>query len=168
MAHLRQCRGSTLDLDPAPDPYLCCTFWPEIRGGQGVHSRSISGQPELIGGSTPDPDPALDPYLCCTFWPNLGEGRGSTPAPVPSLSNLRGLWGVNSRSSSRSIFVFYLLTWIEGRGGGSTMAPAPVPSLSNLSWLWEVNFRKIWGQLHFFCLQKSFCCAGLDRLIGVG
>ena len=30
MSHLRLCGGSTPDLDPAPDPYLGCTFWPEF------------------------------------------------------------------------------------------------------------------------------------------
>ena len=27
MSHLTLCGGSTRDQDPAPDPYLCCTFW---------------------------------------------------------------------------------------------------------------------------------------------
>ena len=79
----------------------------------------------IVWGSTPDLDPAPDPFLCCTSWPEFrGEGRGSTPGP------------------------------------------SPVPSLSHLSWFWGVVYsRKIWSQLHFFCLQKSFSCTWLDRLI---
>ena len=30
LSHLRSCGGSTPDLDPTPDLYLGCTFWPEF------------------------------------------------------------------------------------------------------------------------------------------
>ena len=65
--------GSTLDLDPAQDPYLGCTFWPEFKLNSGSGSSPIYVSPEVIvvGGSTPDLDPALDPYLACTLWPEF-------------------------------------------------------------------------------------------------
>ena len=77
--------GSTLDLDPTLDPYLCCTFWPELssRGGGPLQIQLQSHFCPAwadCGGSTPDPDP----YLCCTFWPEFRgrEGVHSSSSPI--------------------------------------------------------------------------------------
>ena len=52
--------GSTVDLDPVPDPYLGCTFWPEFKVHTGSGSGPIYVIPKLIlvvvVGSTVDPD----------------------------------------------------------------------------------------------------------------
>ena len=77
----------------------------------------------------------LNPYLCCTFW-----GCTPFPGPVQSMSHLISCGGVTSGSNSSLISV----------------QPEPIVG---------VNSRKIWRKLHFFCLQKSFCCACLERLI---
>ena len=56
MSHPRWIWGmSTLDPDPAPDPYLGCTFWPEFRVHSGSDSSAIY----------------VSPYLGCTFWPEF-------------------------------------------------------------------------------------------------
>ena len=59
--------GLTLDLDPAPDPYLGCTF-KLILGSTLAPVPSMSHlSSSWWGGSTPDLDPAPDPYLGYTF-----------------------------------------------------------------------------------------------------
>ena len=56
MSHPRWIWGmSTLDPDPAPDPYLGCTFWPEFRVHSGSDSSAIY----------------VSPFLGCTFWPEF-------------------------------------------------------------------------------------------------
>ena len=63
--------GSTLDLDPAPDPYVGCNFLTLISGP--LHPQLQTHLSHLsscgVGGweSTRDLDPAPDPYLGCNF-----------------------------------------------------------------------------------------------------
>ena len=84
--------------------------------------------------------------------PQLVVG-GSTPGPDPT-------------SDPYSCFTF----WSEFRGreeGQSTSVPALVPSLSHLNWLWRGLLNKNLEStfLSLLCLQKSFCCTWLNRLI---
>ena len=115
--------GSTIDLDPAWDPYLGCTLWPEFR----VHWVWLWSHLCLTlahyGGQL-----QIWIQLQIYIWIVLFDlNLGSIPAPalVPSMSHLKSLW------------------W------GSILAPALVPSLSHLSWLWGGLLQKNWSQLHF-------------------
>ena len=71
MSHLSSSGGSTPDLDPAPDPYLGCTF--DLNFGSNLSPAQGPSMSHLCSseGSTLDQDPAPDPYMGCTFWPEF-------------------------------------------------------------------------------------------------
>ena len=127
---------------------------------------------DYLERSTPDPDPALDPYLCCTFWgsiltlapvPSMSHlrlcGRSTlAPTPVPSLSDLSLIWGVNSRK-----------IWDDkklGSHGGKLQGNER--NDIKINWCCvklNEKYEKSGVNSTFFCLQKSFCRAWLERLI---
>ena len=75
------------------------------------------------------------------------------------------MWGVNSRSSSRSIFGLQLLDL----NLGSTMYPALVPSMSHIKSCWGVNSRsRSIFELYFFKLNLGSTLALAQSNLIVG
>ena len=100
--------GSTTDLDPAPYPYLGCTFLTLIGSTLSLAPfPSMSLTLDHVGVTFESWSSSRSIFGLQLFYLNLG----STPslAPVPSMSHLRSCWGVNPGCRSSSIFGLYFL-----------------------------------------------------------